>query len=83
MKWEEVRNIYPNKFVLLRSLEAHIEENKKCIDDVAVVRVLDDEEASNLLIKCKGDTFVFHTSKDVLSMNIIQMPILRGAFKWS
>lgn len=31
MKWEEVRNIYPNKFVLLRSLEAHIEDNKKCI----------------------------------------------------
>ena len=81
MKWEEVRNIYPNKFVLLRSLEAHIEENKKCIDDVAVVRVLDDEEASNLLIKCKGDTFVFHTSKEELSMNIIQMPILRGVFK--
>lgn len=81
MKWEEVRNIYPNKFVLLRSLEAHIEENKKCIDDVAVVRVLDDEEASNLLIKCKGDTFVFHTSKEDLSMNIIQMPTLRGVFR--
>ena len=81
MKWEEVRSIYPNKFVLLRSLEAHIEDNKKCIDDVAVVSALDDEEASNLLIKCKGDTFVFHTSKDELSMNIIQMPILRGVFK--
>ena len=81
MKWEEVRNIYPNKFVLLRSLEAHVEENKKCIDDVAVVRVLDDTEASDLLIKCKGDTFVFHTSKDELSMNIIQIPILRGIFK--
>ena len=69
--------------MLLRSLEAHIEENKKCIDDVAVVRVLNDEEASNLLIKGKDDTFVFHTSKEELSMNIIQMPILRGVFKWS
>ena len=81
MKWEEVRNIYPNKFVLLKSLEAHIEDNKKCIDDVAVVKVLDDEEASNILVKCKGDTFVFHTSKEELSMNIIQMPILRGEFR--
>ena len=42
--------------------------------DVAVVKVLDEEEVSNLLIKCKGDTFVFHTSKEVLSMNIIQIP---------
>lgn len=81
MKWKEVRTIYPNKFVLLKSLEDHIENNRKCIDDVAVVRVLDDEEASNLLIKCKGDTFVFHTSKEELSMNIIQMPILRGVLK--
>jgi len=81
MKWEEVRNIYPNKFVLLRSLEVHIEDNKKCVDDVAIVRVLEDDEASNLLVKCKGDTFVFHTSKQELSMNIIQMPILRGVLK--
>ena len=81
MKWEEVRTIYPNKFVLLKSLEAHIEENKKCIDDVAVVRALDDEEASNILIRCKGDNFVFHTSKEELSMNIVQMPVLRGAIR--
>ncbi len=65
MKWEEVRTIYPNKFVLLKSLEAHIEENKKCIDDVAVVRVLDDEEASNILIRCKGDNLYFiHQKKN-------------------
>lgn len=83
MKWEEVRTIYPNKFVLLKSLEAHIEENKKCIDDVAVVRVLDDKEASCILIRCKGDNFVFHTSKEELSMNIVQMPVLRGAIRWT
>ena len=80
MKWEEVRNIYPNKFVLLRSLEDHIENNKKCIDDVAIIKVLDDD-ASKLLVKCKGDIFVFHTSKGELAMDIIQMPILRGVFK--
>jgi len=43
MKWSEVREIYPNKFVLLRSLEEHIENNKKCIDDVAIIKVLDDD----------------------------------------
>ena len=67
--------------MFLRSLEAHIQDKKKCVDDVAVVRVLDDEEASNILIRCKGDNFVFHTSKEELSMNVVQMPLLRGAFK--
>ncbi len=29
----------------------------------------------------EGDTFVFHTSKEELSMNIVQMPILRGVLR--
>ena len=82
MRWSEVKKIYPNKFVLLRSLEEHIVNNKKFVDDVAIIKVLDDDdEASKLLVKCKGDTFVFHTSKDEIAMDIIQMPILRGVFK--
>ena len=43
MKWEEVKSIYPNKFVLLTSLKSHIEDNIKYIDDVAVVKELSNE----------------------------------------
>lgn len=78
MNWEEVRRIYPDKFILLKSLKEHIEDNKKCIDDVAVVKVLDDDEATEVLVKCKGKDFVYHTSKEKLEMDIVQMPILRG-----
>lgn len=78
MKWNEVRNIYPNQFVLLTSLQEHIENNKKYIDDVAVVKPLKDEEAGDVLVRCKGKNFVFHTSKENLEMEIVQMPILRA-----
>ncbi|WP_252217560.1 hypothetical protein [Clostridium sp. VAP41] len=78
MLWNEVRNIYPDKFVLLTSLKEYVEKNKKYIDDVAVVKVLEDDEASQILVKCKGNTFVYHTSKEKLEMDIVQMPILRG-----
>lgn len=78
MKWNDVRNIYPNQFVLLTILKEHIENNKKYIDDVAVVRALDDDEAGSVLVRCKGKNFVFHTSKENLEMDIVQMPILRG-----
>lgn len=81
MKWSEVRKIYPNKFVLITTIESHVDNNTKYVDDVAVIKVLDDEEASEILVKCKGDTFVYHTSKEQLAMNIIPMPILRGVFK--
>ena len=81
MKWSEVRKIYPNKFVLLTRMESHIENSTKYVDDVAVIKVFADQEASKILVKCTGDTFVYHTSKEQLAMNIISMPILRGVFK--
>jgi hypothetical protein len=38
MKWEEVRNIYPDRFVKIQILKAHIEDNVRYIDDMAVVK---------------------------------------------
>ncbi len=73
MKWDEVRKIYPDRFVLLMSLDEHIENNKKYIDDVVVVRVLNDKEAGNVLVRCKGKNFVFHTSKPKLEMDIVRI----------
>lgn len=76
MKWEEVKSIYPNKFVSLTSLKSHIEDNIKYIDDVAVVKELSNEEANKLILKCRGETFVYHTSKEKLEMDIVTMPTL-------
>ena len=42
MKWEEVRRTYPDKFVKLQILESHMEEDKKYIDDMAVIKVIED-----------------------------------------
>ena len=72
MKWSEIRALYPNKFVLLKSLKDHVDGNYKYIDEVALINVIyDDIEASNLLVKCKGDTFVYHTVKEDLCMEIV------------
>ena len=77
MKWSEVRTLHPNKFVLLEKLKEHIDGNYKYIDEVALIDVIDnDKEASDLLVRCKGDRFVYHTSKEELCMEIINTPIL-------
>lgn len=82
MKWSDVRKMYPDKFVLLKNLGDHTEGNIKYIDEVAIVKVIDDEnEAGSMLVRCKGDTFVYHTGKEELSMEIVNMPILRGKIK--
>ena len=83
MKWSDVRKTCPNKYVLLKALKSHVEDEKKYIDEVALVRIIEDEkEASDLLIRCKGDTFVFHTAKEELAMIIVMNPVLRGAYKY-
>ena len=82
MKWSEVRTLHPNKFVLLEKLKEHIDGNYKYIDEVALIDVIDnDKEASDLLVRCKGDRFVYHTSKEDLCMEIVNMPILRGRLR--
>ena len=82
MKWSEVRTLHPNKFVLLEKLKEHIDGNYKYIDEVALIDVIDnDKEASDLLVICKGDRFVYHTSKEDLCMEIVNMPILRGRLR--
>jgi len=79
MKWNEIREKYPDKFVLLKALKSHVNGNKKIVDEVALVKIIQNpKEANEILIRTKGDTFVFHTSKDELSLTIVQNHVYRG-----
>jgi hypothetical protein len=65
MKWEEVRKTYPDKFVKLQILESHMEEDKKYIDEMAIVKVIEDNrEATKELVNSKDNTLVYHTGNE-------------------
>lgn len=71
MKWEEVRKIYPDKFVKLQVLESHTEGNKRYIDDMAVIKVIEDNrEATKELVKSGNDTLVYHTGNQSIVLEI-------------
>ena len=79
MKWEEVRKIYPNKFVKLQILESHIEGNVRHIDDMAVIKAFDDnKEATRELVRAKDDILVYHTEKEKIEVEIKQIFGYRG-----
>lgn len=79
MIWTEVRRLYPNQFVLMKILQSHTEDNYEVIDDVAVIRsILDPKEATRELVKSKGDTLVYHTSKEEIRIKIRFTPGFRG-----
>ncbi|MDR3584493.1 MAG: hypothetical protein P4L59_04120 [Desulfosporosinus sp.] len=80
MKWEEVRKIYPNRFVKIQILKAHIKDSVRYIDDMAVIQSFDDErEATRELVRAKEDVLVYHTGKEKLEVPIKQIFGFRGA----
>ncbi len=80
MKWEEVRRLYPDQFVKLRILGSRKEGNREYVDDVAIVRgITDPAEATNELMKCRGDMLVYHTSNEKIILEVRTKPGLRGA----
>lgn len=72
MTWTEVRKLFPNQFVQMKILQSHTtEDNYLIIDDVAVIRSISDpKEATRELVKSKGDTLVYHTSKEEIKIQI-------------
>ncbi|WP_282936871.1 hypothetical protein [Paenibacillus sp. RC67] len=63
MKWQEVRNIYPNQFVKFEIMESELQEDQEIVEEVAVIGPIRDEEATNELLKSKNNTIIYHTSK--------------------
>lgn len=80
MKWEEVKEVYPNQYVLIKILKSHIEDNREVVDEVAVERCIKDpREATSLLVRSKGDTLVYHTGNERIVLELRARPGLRGA----
>ena len=80
MKWEEVRRIYPNRFVKVQILKSYIENNVRYIDDMAVIQAFnDDKEATRELVRTKDDILVYHTGKERIEVQIKKIFGFRGA----
>ncbi|AIQ50684.1 hypothetical protein R70331_03440 [Paenibacillus sp. FSL R7-0331] len=78
MQWQEVRTIYPNQYVLLEILDSHTKDNIQFVDDVALVRSIEDpNEATRLLLSCKNNSIVYHTGQDEIAIELRHHPLYR------
>ena len=81
MNWNEVRNIYPDRFVKLRILKSRIENQVRYVEEVAVIQAFDDEkEATRELVRSKNDILVYHTGKEKIEIQIKQLFGFRGQY---
>lgn len=79
MKWEEVRNLYPNQYVKLNILDFYLKDDRKIVTDVALINVIEDSKlATKELLKSKGDTIVYHTGSDKVVIELRTPTGLRG-----
>ncbi|WP_018248365.1 hypothetical protein [Orenia marismortui] len=81
MKWEEVRKIYPDKFVKLEVLDSHIDGNKEYVDEVAVIDTVSEDNATKEFLKSKDNILVYNTSKEDITLEIRSRIGLRGVFR--
>ena len=73
MKWEEIRKQYPDAFVKFEVLEYHIEEDKEIVDELALIKIMQDgKEAMKEHLKCKKGQYVYSTSKEKVEIHMIK-----------
>jgi hemerythrin len=82
MQWEEVRKIYPDQYVQLQILSFHTEDNIKFVDDVALIRAIQDpKEATQELLHSKNGLIVSHTANEDLKIHLRALRGLRGVIQ--
>ena len=73
MKWQEVRELFPNKFVVFKILESHVIGNKEYVDDVAVIKAISaGKEAMKEFIDCKPGQLVYSTKKEEVIIKLVE-----------
>ena len=81
MKWQEVREMYPNQFVKFEIVEYHEYEKTKYVDEVAIIKAIKDgREAMKEFTKCKNGQLVYSTENESIVIEKIKHIGIRSNF---
>ena len=73
MKWSEVRELYPNKFVKFEVLNYYTHDIKRYVDDIAVITVINDGmDAMKEFSQCKEGQFVYSTQNEQIVIEVVK-----------
>lgn len=85
MKWEKIRNHYPDQWLLIEAIKAHSDHNKRILDEISVVSTFSDSVAAMKgYIQLHRDAperelYVFHTNREELDITERRWLGIRGA----
>jgi hypothetical protein len=46
MQWQDIRSHYPNQWLLVEAIKAHSENDRRILDDIAVLETFGDSDAA-------------------------------------
>ncbi len=73
MKWSEVRELYPQKFVRFEVIDYYTVDNKRYVEDLAIIKVIGDEkEALKEFMQCKEGQFVYNTKNEQVVIEVVK-----------
>jgi hypothetical protein len=85
MNWENVRENYPNQWVLVEAIEAHSESGKRIIDQLAVLNTFPDSLIAMRSYKelhkksPNRELYVLHTNRKTLDISERKWIGIRGS----
>lgn len=75
MKWERVKTLYKNQWVVIEAIEAHSKDCERILDEISVVDIAGDDSKKALEIYKElhrenkdRELYVVHTSRDKLDI---------------
>ncbi|WCF09667.1 hypothetical protein NDS46_07285 [Paenibacillus thiaminolyticus] len=77
MKWQQVRELFPDQFVLLSILDYREEDDKKIVTELAPVRAISEKDANREFFNAKPGNIVYHTSNEECVIHLRKDPLLR------
>lgn len=73
MTWSEVRELYPNKFIKFEVLSYSTLDNRRLVDDIAIIKVIgDNREAMKEFSQCKEGQFVYSTTNEQVVIEVVK-----------
>jgi len=77
MKWQEVRELFPDQFVLVSIIHYHEEDNKKIADEVAPISTVSEQDANKEFSRVEPGNVVYHTSNQDFVIHLRKDPLMR------
>ncbi|WP_042163742.1 hypothetical protein [Paenibacillus gorillae] len=77
MKWQQVRELFPDQFVLFSILDYNVLDDQKIITEVAPIRAIPQQEANKAFFNAEPGSIVYHTSNENCVIHLRKDPLMR------